>query len=182
MKIDKSLLNIRKLQVSELDVYMEYYQYVKDHMEHPEWLGDFTREAFEKLITTNSVIMVWTFLSPTQPLTEIDEFIAAGMLIPARQKDLDSFLQTDLNVKDVIDFGPEMVHPDYIGNGLQSDVIQYLEKVSIWMGYKVGLGTVHPDNIYSWRNLLKNGFDEVARVDLKRGLRNVYRKELKEDD
>ena len=178
MKIDKSLLNIRKLTVAELDVYMEFYQFVKDHMEHPEWLGDFTKEAFNELISTNSCIMVWTFLEPTESLTKIDDFVAAGMLIPARQKDLEKFLQTDLKAEEVIDFGPEMVHPDYVGNGLQSDVIQHLEGMSKELGYKHALGTVDPDNFYSWRNFLKNGFKEVARVELKRGTRNVYRKKF----
>ena len=81
-----------------------------------------------------------------------------------------------VNYEEVIDFGPEAVHPDYIGNGLQSDVIQYLEKAAVKNGYKHGLGTVDPDNIYSIHNLLVNNFEIATRVFLSRGTRDVLRK------
>ena len=30
----------------DLDKYIEYREYVKSYMEHPEWLGDFTKEQY----------------------------------------------------------------------------------------------------------------------------------------
>ncbi len=180
MKIDKSDLIIRKLDLSELDTYMKFEQYVKDHMEHPEWLGDIPRDAYEKMLQNNSFIYVWTKAENKEiKLSDISQFVASGVLIPARQKDLDRFLQTDLKFEEVADFGPEMVSPEYIGNGLQCDVIRYIEKEAIDLGYKHGLGTVHPDNIYSLNNLIKCDFRDVAHVDLSRGPRDVLRKEFR---
>jgi hypothetical protein len=179
MKIDKNKLIIRKLDISEIDAYVDYIKYVKAHMEHPEWLGEFTKEELNSMLSDNSCIYVWAFdENNNKPFEEINQFIATGMLIPSRQKDLDKFLQSDMKFEDVIDFGPEAVHPDYIGNGLQSDVIQFLEKIGLEKGFKSGLATVDPDNIYSIRNLLKNDFENVARVELKRGTRDVLRKNI----
>ncbi len=177
MNIDKSKLMIRGLELSEIDAYLEYIAYVKAHMEHPEWLGDFSKEDLTWMLNNGSYIYVWTQNeNMNKPFENTNQFIASGMLIPARQKDLDKFMQTDLDYKKVADFGPEAVHPDYIGNGLQSDVIQYLEKIASQNGYIHGLSTVDPDNIYSIRNLLKNDFKVVSRVHLSRGTRDVLRK------
>ena len=178
MVIDKSQLIVRKLDLAELVPYLDFIKFVKAHMEHPEWLGEFTRAEYEWLLRNKSLIYVWTFSDNiNKPFDSIDQFVACGMLIPARQKDLNKFLQTDLDYKEVIDFGPEAVHPNYIGNGLQSDVIQYLEKIAAKNGYKHGLGTVDPENIYSIRNLLKNDFKTVTTVQLTRGTRDVLRKD-----
>ena len=176
MKIDKSKLVIRKLEIGEIDAYLGFIKYVKANMEHPEWLGEFTKEEYISMLGNNSVIYIWTFHeNESKMFTDLDQFVACGMLIPSRQKDLDNFLQTDLNFEEVVDFGPEAVHPDYIGNGLQSDVIKFLEK-NADEKFKHGLATVDPDNVYSMRNLLNNGFENVARVELKRGTRDVLRK------
>ena len=178
MQIDKSQLIVRELVAEELDAYMEFIKFVKAHMEHPEWLGEFTREEYEWMLSNNSHIYVWTFNENINcSLTCVDQFVACGMIIPARQKDLDKFLQTDLKFEKVADFGPEAVHPRFIGNGLQSDVIKFLESAAVKKGFLHGLGTVDPENIYSIRNLLKNGFEIVARVELSRGTREVLRKD-----
>lgn len=41
------------------------------------------------------------------------------------------------------------------------------------------ISTIHPDNVYSISNLVKGGFILVGSREFKRGLRNVYLKELK---
>ena len=40
----------------DLDEYIKFKEYVKSYMEHPEWLGDFTKEDLEKLLKNNSKI------------------------------------------------------------------------------------------------------------------------------
>ena len=178
MFINKSQLIVRQLVLSELDAYLDFISYVKAHMEHPEWLGEFTKEEYISMLNNRSCIYVWSLAdNVNKNFTDICQFVACGMLIPARQKDLEKFLQTDMSYEEVADFGPEAVHPDYIGNGLQSDVIQYLEKVAKDRGYKHGLGTVDPENVYSINNLLKNNFKIVDRVQLSRGTRDILRKD-----
>ena len=177
--IDKSKLIIKKLSLNELDAYIEFVAFVKENMEHPEWLGEFSKSDYVKMINNDAVIYVWTTMENiNKELSEIDQFVACGMLIPAKPTDLKKFLQTDLKYKEVVDFGPEMVHPKYIGNGIQKDVIEYLEMIAKGLGYKHFIGTVDPENIYSMRNLLKMNFEIAAKVELKRGTRLVMRKDV----
>lgn len=176
---DKSKLIIKKLDLDELDAYLEFVSFVKENMEHPEWLGDFSKSDYVKMINNNAVIYVWTTMDNiNKELEEIDQFVACGMLIPAKRTDMVKFMQTDLNYKEVIDFGPEIVHPKYVGNGIQRDVLEYLEIIAKGLGYKHFIGTVDPDNIYSIRNLLKMDWGIVNKVELSRGTRLVLRKDV----
>lgn len=169
MKINIADCKIKKLKISDLDSYILFEKLVKSNMEHPEWLGDFSKEDYNFLLSNNSYIFIW----------EINNEIAAsGMIIPAREQDLTKFFSGDLNYKDVIDFGPEMVNPKYIGNGLQQNIINYLQQFSKDMGYKYALATVHPDNIYSKANFLKTNFEILGEVEFKRGKRIILRKSI----
>lgn len=172
MKININEITVEKLNINDLDYYIDFEKQVKDNMNHSEWLGNFDKMVYEDLLNNGSMIYIWIYK---------DELIASGMLIPARQKDLDKFFSSDLDYKEVIDFGPEMVNPKYIGNGLQNIVINYLEKISKELNYKYAITTIHPENIYSINNFLKNNFKELGMVALKRGNRNVYRKRLIEN-
>jgi endonuclease IV len=51
---------------------------------------------------------------------------------------------------------------------------EYLRSI----GYKYSMTTVHPDNIYCARNIMKNGLEKVSQKTFKRGIRNIYFKEL----
>ena len=42
------------------------------------------------------------------------------------------------------------------------------------LGYKYAAGTVHPDNFYSYNNLLKDGFELKGSNTFSRGPRNIY--------
>lgn len=169
MKLNSSTLQISKLKLENLDKYLSFELNVKAHMEHPEWLGPFTKEDYENLLSNNSYIFIWTLN---------DEIIASGMLIPTRQEDLGKFFSGELNYQEVLDFGPEMVNPNYVGNGLQQIVINYLSDFSKTLGYKYALATVHPDNVYSINNFIKTNFKELGEVEFKRGKRIIFRKQI----
>ena len=100
--------------------------------------------------------------------------------MPARQEDLGNFFSSELNYQEVVDFGPEMVNPNYVGNGLQQIVINYLSEFSKTLGYKYALATVHPDNIYSKNNFIKTNFKELGEIEFKRGKRIIFRKQIVE--
>jgi len=170
MKID--IKNIEKDFIIEkdLDDYLELVLLVKSTMEHPEWLGEFSKEDYIRILNNGGYIRVFMYNN---------ELIAAGVLIPSTQKELDKFLSSELIYSEVIDYGPQMVHPEYVGNGIQTMIIKDLDFISREKGYKYALATVHPDNIFSINNLLKNHFIKIGDVQLKRGPRNIYRKMIK---
>ena len=43
----------------DLDKYIEFREYVKQFMEHPEWLGDFTKEELELMLASDSRIWMY---------------------------------------------------------------------------------------------------------------------------
>ena len=166
-----STINIKELKRTDkidLDKYIEFREKVKENMEYPEWLGDFTKKDLENLLQNKSKI--WIYYKDGIP-------VCSMMLIPATKNTLKKF---DLNYKEqeVINYGPMFVNPHNIGMNLQYQMLQELDKISKEKGYKYAIVTVHPENIYSIRNLEKDNFSYLATKKLNRGPRKIYVKEL----
>lgn len=169
MKININEISSSFLKIEDIDSYLELVTLVKSKMSNPEWLGDFSKDDYISLLNNGSLIKTYQYNGM---------LIGAGVLIPSTEKDLSKFLSSDLDYKTVIDYGPQMVHPDYTGNGIQRMIIKDLDLIARSYGYKYALATIHPDNLISINNLLKNDFVLIGDVILKRGPRNIYRKEF----
>ncbi len=151
-----------------LDKYIEYREYTKSNMQYPEWLGDFTKEDLKELLDNGTKIWLY-YLN--------NDFVCSMMSIPSNEEDMIKF-DLDLYYKEVIDYGPMFVNPKYVGNNLQYQMLKYLDEYVKSKGYKIAIGTVHPDNIYSINNLIKDGFILTGSRSFKRGPRNIYVKKL----
>ena len=151
-----------------LDEYIEFREMVKENMEHPEWLGDFSKEDLINCLNNGSIIWIYYFN---------DEPVCSMMLIPSTEKSIRKFgFEFDFN--DVVDYGPMFVNPKFIGHGLQYQMLQEIDNYSLQMGYKYAAGTIHPENIYSIRNLVKDEFELTGTKEFSRGLRNIYLKKF----
>ena len=153
----------------DLDVYLEFINYVKSTMEHPEWLGDFSKEDLQIMLKENTKIWIY-YLN--------DEVVCSMMSIPSTKKTLDKF-EINLDYEIVVDYGPMAVNPKYIGNKLQYQMLKELDDYSIKKGYEYVATTIHPDNVYSINNILKDDFELINQKEFKRGIRNIYLKKLK---
>ena len=153
----------------DIDEYITFREKIKTKMEYPEWLGDFSKEDIIEMIANGSKL--WMYYINNLP-------VCSMMLIPSTQESLDKFEVKNLSYKDVVDYGPMMVYCDYLGNGVQDQMLKEIDNYSKKQGYKYALGTIHPDNIYSINNLLKNNFIQIGLKEFKRGIRNIYYKEL----
>lgn len=151
-----------------LDEYIEFRELVKENMTNPEWLGDFTKEDLIYMLNNSSKI--WMYFLNSEP-------VCSMMIIPSNDKMI-NLCNLKVSKELVVDYGPMMVNPKFVGNGLQYKMLQVLNDYCIKKGYKYVLGTIHPDNIFSIRNLEKDKFKMVVRKEFKRGLRNIYYKEL----
>ena len=149
-----------------LEEYINFREEVKKHMKYPEWLGDFTKEDLIYLLNNNSKI--WIYYLKTEP-------ICSMMIIPADKKTLSKF-EINLDYQEVADYGPMFVNPKYIGNGLQLKMLKELDKYCISKGYKYAASTIHPDNLYSINNLIKDNFKYKKTKTFTRGPRNIYLK------
>lgn len=152
----------------DIDGYIIFREYVKSHMEHPEWLGDFTKEDLVNMLETGSKI--WMYYFNNQP-------VCSMMLIPADKKALSKF-EININYQEVADYGPMMVSPQYVGNGFQYQMLKELDNYCIQNNYHYAAATIHPDNIYSINNIIKDEFELVNQKEFTRGLRNIYLKKL----
>lgn len=152
----------------DVDKYIEYRENVKKEMKEPDWLGDFSKDDILYMLDNNSKI--WMYFKD-------EEFICSMMLIPSTKKDLDKF-GIDLDFNEVVDYGPMFVNPKYVGNSLQYQMLKELDEYSSNRGYKYAISTVHPNNIYSINNLIKDGFELVGYRIFTRGERNIYYKKL----
>lgn len=153
-----------------IDDYITNRDMVKINMEYPDWLGDFSREDLCNMLDNNTKICMYY---------KDSEFVCSMMLIPSTKKDLKKFGLDNLDNEKVVDYGPMFVNSKYVGNGLQYQMLELLDKYSKELGYEYAVSTIHPDNVYSIRNLVKDGFVLVGSREFKRGIRNIYLKELK---
>ena len=151
-----------------LDRYIEYREEVKSNMQYPEWLGDFTKEDLKELLSSGTKIWIY-YLD--------NDFVCSMMSIPSSEKDMIKF-GLDFDYREVIDYGPMFVNPKYVGNNLQYQMLKYLDGYVKSKGYRTAIGTIHPNNIYSINNLIKDGFVLTGKRDFKRGPRNIYVKKL----
>lgn len=152
----------------DLDRYILFREYVKQYMECPQWLGDFSKEDLITLLETGSKI--WMYYFENDP-------VCSMMFIPS---DENSVVDFELNIdhKEMADYGPMMVNPKYIGNNLQYQMLKKLDEYSIEKDLNYAVATAHPNNIFSINNLVKDNFEIIKQKEFKRGLRNVYLKKL----
>ena len=166
------MIKLEELKCVDYDINLEEYvnfrELVKKNMTNPEWLGDFSIEDLEHLLANDSKI--WMYYKDNEP-------VCSMMIIPSTQKDMDKF-ELDLNQIEVVDYGPMMVSPKYIGNRLQLQMLQKLDGYSKSNGYKYVVSTIHPDNTFSINNFLKDDFELSNQKEFKRGIRNIYTKKL----
>lgn len=165
MKLDNLTCISEKI---DIDKYINFRKQVKETMLYPEWLGDFNKEDIINMLNNNAKI--WIYYLDNKP-------ICSMILIPSDVKTLLKF-NLDLDYQKVVDYGPLFVDSKFRGCQLQLQMLKELDKYAIALGYKYAVTTVHPDNIYSINNLVKDGFKLINTKELKRGIRNIYLKKL----
>ena len=156
-------MNLKDLkEVSEninLDDYLYLYNYVRDNMEHPEWLGTFTKEEIKEIL--NGGGKIWLYYDNKIPVCSV-------FYIPKSNK---SLIKHNIEYDESItgSLGPIMVRKEYLGNGFQTSMLKVLNKYAKGIGKLHMFTKAHSDNIYSIRNLLKDGYKVIDEYENERG-------------
>lgn len=153
----------------DLDKYIEFRESVRERMEYPEWLGEISKEGLQGMLDIGGKI--WIYYEGDIPVCSI-------MFIPSGDGAKEDLEIDGIDYNLMGDIGPLFVNFDYLGNGLMMQMLEVFDEYLVSIGYKYSMTTVHPDNIYCERNILKNGLKKVSQKKFKRGIRNIYFKEL----
>ncbi len=143
----------------DLDEYLYLYKYVRDNMEHPEWLGTFTLDEIKEILGIGGKI--WMYYDHETPVCSV-------FYIPTSNKSLRKHnVEYDESITGSL--GPIMVRKEYVGNGLQTAMLEVLDKYVESIGKTHMFTKAHSNNIYSIRNILKNGYHVVDEYKNERG-------------
>ncbi len=142
-----------------LDEYLWLYNYVRDNMEHPEWLGTFTKNEIKDILNIGGKI--WMYYDKDTPVCSV-------LYIPASNKSLRKH-NIEYDEKVTGSLGPIMVRKEYVGNGLQTEMLKVLNNYVKSIGKEHMFTKAHSDNIYSIRNILKDGYKVIDKYENERG-------------
>ena len=163
-------IRIRKIEMDELDKYLEFSHIVKDMMAEDDWFFLDPDEEVREMMARDDV-GIW--------LAEDGGRIAAAFCIvyPGMEEfnigyDL-GFSEEEL--KRVVHMDTAAVHPDYRGRGLQNRMMAHAEQE---LGGRILLCTIHPDNCYSLNNVLKLGYTIEKKTQRYDSVRYILRKDL----
>lgn len=153
----------------DIDLYQKYYKYVRDNMEHPEWLGTFTNEEIKSFLDDGGKI--WMYY-------DSDKFVGSVFYFPTTTKK--SLLKHNIDVDPdyTSALGPVIVSPEYVGNGFQYKMQQVYNEYAKKQGKKYSFTKAHADNIYSIRNILKDNYKLTHEYIDDRGPNQAFIKEL----
>ena len=147
-----------------LEEYLFLYKYVRDNMEHPEWLGTFTLDEIKEILNNDGKI--WMYYDGDIPVCSV-------FYIPTSNK---SLRKHNIEYDDSItgSLGPIMVRKEYVGNGLQTAMMKVLNDYVDSIGKTHMFTKAHSDNIYSIRNILKDGYKVIDEYENERGKMTAF--------
>ena len=160
-----------KTEKNDLDQYLTFYNYVRDNMEHPEWLGTFTKDEVEMFLGLGAKLFNY--------YDNDNEIACSFFYMPITNK---SLLKHNIEHDESIvgTCGPIMVHPKYVGNGLQKQMIDVLDDYCRSINKKYCYTKIHPDNIYCINNFVNKNYKFLQTYTSPKDgeVRNDYIKEL----
>ena len=155
---------------NDLNKYLEFYQEVRDNMEHPEWLGTFTKEELEMLLNNGAKLFNYY---------DKDIIACSFLYLPCTNKSLQKH---NINYDESIvgSCGPIMVNKRYIGNGLQSQMIEEFDNYCRLLNKQYAYTKIHPDNFYCINNFIKANYEFLQTYTSPKDgeVRNDYLKKL----
>ena len=163
-------IQIRKIGVNEVNKYLEFLREIRARMEQEEWFFLDPEEEVQGMMA-EGIMDIW--------LAEDGE--RTGGVFSVVYPGLREFnLGYDLGLPEpelnrVVHMDTAAVHPDYRGQGLQYRMMKLAEEE---LRGRILMCTIHPDNHYSLKNVLKQGYTIEKTTNKYGSVRHILRKEL----
>lgn len=151
-----------------LDDYYDLYDAVRSNMPNPKLLALLT---MEETINNLKEGKLWLYYHNEKPVCSFFYFVVTKKRLTEHN--------IQLNEKDVCMLGPIMVRKEYVGYGLMNQMLFILEEYAKNKNKKYIYVSAAKENIYSVRNLLRNGYTVVDEYESDRGMNLAFIKEIK---
>ena len=166
-------LTIRKGTSQDTEALICFLQQVRQGMENKEWLYLDDPQDVRKMMAEGTM-QLWIAAEGTR-FAGIFFILIPGTAEYNYGYDLD-FTQEEL--LRVVHMDTVAVHPDYRGMGLHKRLMQEAEDYAEKLGTCILLATVHPDNCFSIRNFLQQGYTIEKHLPKYGSVRCILRKDL----
>ena len=168
-----SVIEIRKGTERDTEQFIELMAFVRQSMEHKEWLyldpPNVVRENMR-----DGTMSLWAAEDKGRIVAAFDSLYPA--LKPFNYGYTLGFAQDKL--LRVVNMDTAVVHPDYRGFGLQRRLMQEAELEFASTGNRILLCTVHPENLFSLGNVLRQGYAICRTVPMYGSVRHVLSKTI----
>lgn len=170
-KRGERMLTVRKLRPGEAELAVQLQDLVHQRMPDPSLLALTDRWEIEESVDLDVCLGVF----------DGENLAAFGLMVVNRNSPQRNTGQKNAYPwQECVSVDTIFVHPDYRGLGLQSYLLSAQDAIARQLGAKYALVTVAPNNEYSLRNVLNQGFEIIARKQLYGGLdRYVLKKNLR---
>lgn len=167
-------ITIRKGGRGDLEEFITFLAEVREGMAHKEWFYLDPPEDVRDMMD-RGILELWVAMDGDKMAGALD------ILCPGTEEfnygyDLN---YTHEELLRVVNMDTAAVRAEYRGMGLQRKLIQAAEEALAERGNRILLCTVHPDNQFSLRNVLKQGYEIQKKVEKYGSVRYVLRKDMK---
>lgn len=166
------MIEIREGTRLDIQRVLTFLAQVRAEMPHPEWFCLDTPEEFRQRMENGSM-RLWV-AEDAQRLAGVFTVVHPGT------SSINYGWKLNLPPEDlvrVVNMDTAAVHSDYRGQGLQRRLMETAER-ELGPG-KILLCTIHPENRYSLRNALTEGYEIQATLPMYGSVRHLLRKDSK---
>lgn len=166
-------LSFRKGSASDTETLIHFLNEIKTYMPQKEWFYVDPPEIIRAMMM-DGTMELW-LVEDGHSVAAIFDILRPGLADFNYGYDLGL---SEEELLQVVHMDTSAVHPDYRGNGLQVRMMRIAEQELSGKGRRILLTTVHPDNHYSLRNILSQGYRIQKRTEKYGSERYILRKDI----
>lgn len=164
---------IRRGTREDTENFIRLLAFVRQGMTHKEWFYLDPPEDVREMMNSG-IMRLWVAMDGDRLAGAFDALMPG---LEAYNYGYQLGFSTE-ELRNVINMDTAAVHPDYRGRHLQRRLLQAAEAELSGNGEKHLLCTIHPENLYSLRNALAQGYAIQKTLPMYGSVRHILRKDI----